>query len=96
MTFTGRASRSEYWWFYLANMIVSYVIGFLDGLLMDSGIVSTIVLLVLCIPGIAVSIRRMRDTGHCGWFILIPIYNFVLLCTKSEDQPNKYGEVPAK
>ncbi len=95
VTFTGRATRSEYWWFYLACMIVSYAVGFLDGLL-GTGIVSSIISLVLCIPMIAAGIRRMHDTGRCGWFILIPIYNLVLLCTKGEDQPNKYGEVPVK
>ncbi len=95
VTFTGRATRSEYWWFYLACMIASYAVGFLDGLL-DNGIVSSIISLVFCIPMIAAGIRRMHDTGHSGWFILIPIYNLVLLCTKGEDQANVYGEVPAK
>lgn len=96
VTFTGRATRSEYWWFYLACMIVSYAVGFLDGLTGGSGIVSTIVALILCIPIIAAGIRRVHDTGHCGWFILIPIYNLVLLCIKGEDKANVYGEVPAK
>lgn len=72
VNFTGRATRSEYWWFYLACMIVSYAVGFLDGLMDGSGVMSTIVALVLCIPIIAAGIRRMHDTGHCGWFILIP------------------------
>lgn len=96
VTFTGRATRSEYWWFYLACMIVSYAVGFLDGLMDGSGVMSTIVALVFCIPIIAAGIRRMHDTGHCGWFILIPIYNLVLLCIKGEEHANKYGEVPAK
>ncbi len=96
VTFTGRTTRSEYWWFYLACIIISFAIGLVDGLFGEKSIVSNIVSLGLCIPMLAVGIRRMHDTGHCGWFILIPIYNLVLLCTKGESQANEYGDVSAK
>lgn len=50
--------------------------------------------LVALIPTIAVTARRMHDTGNSGWFQLIPIYNLVLACTKSEEGPNEYGPHP--
>lgn len=81
-TFSGRASRSEYWFFYLFYIIV-YVLGMvIEG---AAGIVglSYLFILPIILPTLAVSVRRMHDTGHSGWFLLIPIYNLVLLCTAS-------------
>ena len=80
--FTGRASRSEYWFFFLADVILC-LIPFVGQLWMIAGI----------IPGIAVAIRRMHDVGKSGWFGLIPIYSLVLCCTPSEG-PNQYGPGP--
>lgn len=86
--FTGRARRSEFWWFALLNMIVSYALMFIVPIL------STIWSLAVLVPGIAVSIRRMHDVGKCGWFCLIPIYNIILACTEGDKGPNKYGPDP--
>ena len=36
----------------------------------------------------------MHDVGKSGWYMLIPIYNFVLACTDSEHGANEYGENP--
>lgn len=45
-------------------------------------------------PSIAVGVRRMHDVGKSGWFVLIPIYNFILACTDGERGPNQYGQDP--
>ncbi|MBQ6278707.1 MAG: DUF805 domain-containing protein [Muribaculaceae bacterium] len=58
--FTGRARRSEFWWFYLFNVLVSSVSCGLGGL-------------VCFIPMMAVSVRRLHDTGHSGWWYFIPV-----------------------
>ena len=68
-TFKGRASRSEYWYFVLFNVIFSIVLGFVSGIV-DLPILYTIYSLVLLIPSIAVAVRRMHDVGKSGWFIL--------------------------
>ena len=39
-------------------------------------------------------IRRMHDTNHSGWFMLIPLYNLILACTDGDREPNQYGEDP--
>ena len=78
--FTGRASRSEYWFFVLADVILC-LIPFVGQLWMLAGIV----------PSFAVAIRRMHDVGKSGWFCIIPIYSIVLCCMPSEG-PNQYGE----
>jgi len=92
-TFKGRASRSEYWYFVLFNIIFSIVLGFVSGLV-DVSILYTIYSLALLIPSIAVAVRRMHDVGKSGWYILIPIYDLILACTEGVKGENEYGTEP--
>ena len=92
-TFKGRASRSEYWYFVLFNVIFSIVLGFVSGIV-DLPILYTIYSLALLIPSIAVAVRRMHDVGKSGWFILIPIYDLILACTHGVKGENEYGTEP--
>ena len=82
--FKGRATRSEYWWFWLFSALVTYA-----GFLIDETL-GTLIQLGLLLPSIAVGVRRMHDMGNSGWFLLIPIYNIILLCTPSKYNGNKY------
>lgn len=91
--FNGRARRSEYWYFVLFNFIIAVVIGLLDGLI-HSNILSRLYSLAVMIPGIAVSIRRVHDVNKSGWYLLIPFYNLVLVCTKGDTGVNQYGADP--
>jgi uncharacterized membrane protein YhaH (DUF805 family) len=92
-TFSGRARRSEYWYFFLFNVIIAFVLGFVGGLT-KMPIISTIYTLAVLIPGIAVGVRRMHDVGKSGWFLLIPIYNLILACTDGVKGDNEYGADP--
>jgi uncharacterized membrane protein YhaH (DUF805 family) len=92
-TFSGRARRSEYWYFFLFNFIISFVLGFVGGI-MDTTVLANIYTLVVLIPSIAVGVRRMHDVGKSGWFILIPIYNLILAFTEGEKGENEYGIDP--
>ncbi|OWP63074.1 DUF805 domain-containing protein [Hymenobacter amundsenii] len=92
--FTGRARRAEYWYFFLFNIIVSMILGFIDGAIFGRQIISTIYSLAVIVPGIALAIRRMHDVGKSGWFVLIPIYNLILACTEGDNGPNEYGPDP--
>ncbi|HEY8401410.1 MAG TPA: DUF805 domain-containing protein [Cytophagaceae bacterium] len=91
--FNGRARRSEYWYFFLFNFIIAFVLGFLDGF-MGLGFLANIYQLFILIPAIAVAVRRMHDVGKSGWYCLIPIYNLVLAVTEGDKGPNKYGPDP--
>lgn len=82
-TFEGRAKRSEYWWFWLTTFVLSYI-----------PYVGQIFALAACIPMIAAGVRRLHDTGHCGWWLLCPIYNLVLLATEGNSGSNEYGSEP--
>ena len=92
-TFSGRARRSEYWYFALFNAIIAFVLTFV-GLQMGTTVLSNIYSLAILIPSIAVGVRRMHDVGKSGWFLLIPIYNLILACTDGVKGENEYGGDP--
>jgi len=92
-TFNGRARRKEYWMFTLFSSIISAALGFVGGLSGTMGIANIYSLAVL-IPTIAVGVRRMHDVGKSGWFLLIPIYNFILAVSNGDTGNNEYGDDP--
>ncbi len=98
--FTGRARRAEFWWFTLANLIISIIISIIVNILVGvTGVLafsflSTIYSLAVFCPTIAVGIRRMHDIGRKGWWILVPLYNLYLWSIDSEPGENLYGPNP--
>lgn len=70
VTFSGRASRSEYWWFYLFTYLASIVGSIITAILPLTGILVGIALLALTLPSISVLVRRLHDTGRSGWWIV--------------------------
>jgi uncharacterized membrane protein YhaH (DUF805 family) len=107
--FSGRARRKEYWMFILFNMIFALLAMTLDNLLgiamkeIGYGPLYGLYAIAMFIPGLAVLIRRLHDVGKSGWmlFILfIPlvglIWLFILLCSDSQTEENKWGENPKK
>ncbi len=66
-TFRGRASRSEYWWFFLLN----FVLGLIPS-------INTVCCLVLLVPSLAVGCRRLHDRGKTGWWQAFP-YGMIMI-----------------
>ncbi|MEI6039287.1 MAG: DUF805 domain-containing protein [Actinomycetes bacterium] len=75
--FTGRATRPQYWYFYFFCILVNFLSGF-----SGSTLISNVTSIILFIPMLSAGVRRMHDVDKSGWFLLIPIYNIVLLCTR--------------
>ncbi len=97
--FSGRAHRTEYWMFVLFNVIVSFCIGIIEGLLgiaqnTDQSILGNIYALAVLIPSIAVGVRRMHDIDRSGWWLLLPIVNLVFAATKGTEGENRFGPPP--
>lgn len=109
--FEGRSTRSDYWFVYLVNVLITFAYFLLQAVFgglaaaTDSSFLAVISLILLliffaygiaaCLPGIAVTVRRLRDAGYNWLYIFIPLIPFVgifilifLLC-----QPTKV-EVP--
>ena len=98
--FHGRARRQEYWMFVLFNFIFSIVAGFVDGLL-GSVALGVIYSLAIFIPSLAVSVRRLHDTGRSGWWLLIglvPLLGMIILlifaALEGDEASNEYGDNP--
>lgn len=100
--FSGRSSRSEYWWYalfaFLLGIVISIVFSFSENM---STIVSSIVSLALLLPGLGLSVRRLHDINKSGWWILvglIPVAGIIILivwfCKDSDPTDNNYGPVP--
>ena len=99
--FNGRASRSQFWWFYLFYVIVYAITLILDRLIIGSSTpwITIIVVLAMFVPIIAAGCRRMHDTGRSGWLQLlglIPCAGYIILiiffAQPSQPTPNPYGE----
>ena len=111
-TFSGRASRSEYWWAYLGYVVIATVlqifalvggIALIDAgeLALLPGLIALVGIVAMIIPTIAVSVRRMHDTGKSGWMLLIliiPCIGFILwivwMVEDGQAHDNAYGPVP--
>jgi uncharacterized membrane protein YhaH (DUF805 family) len=101
--FSGRAIRSEYWYWTLFATIVSVVINVLDLVLNPgdqmglSSAINGLVSIALFIPGLAVSVRRLHDIDRTGWWLLLGltiIGIFVLIywaCLRGTPGPNRFG-----
>ncbi len=100
--FSGRASRSEYWWYVLFTAILSGIISLIfAGSQNALTIVSGIVNLILLLPGLGLCVRRLHDTNRSGWWLLIgliPLAGWIVLiiwyCQDSQRGDNQYGPEP--
>lgn len=107
----GRARRKEFWYFYVAYLILLGIVGTIIASLQmvlgdDSVIVNVIniiLTLLILIPYIAVASRRLHDIGKSGWWLLvsfIPIIGWILLLywfvKDSDPEENAYGPNPKK
>jgi uncharacterized membrane protein YhaH (DUF805 family) len=99
--FDGRAGRPAYWWWFLFGILVGIGATIIDAIIGSFGVVSGLAGLALLLPGLSVSIRRLHDTDHSGWWVLIgliPIVGFIVLLIfyvrESDPDENKYGPPP--
>jgi len=97
--FSGRASKSEYWWFQLYNAII-YVLTFVfQG---DLTLLFSILIIVNIIPIWAAAVRRVHDSDKSGWMVLISVipliglYVIVLLIQDGSKGKNRFGAKPKK
>ncbi|MFD2445295.1 DUF805 domain-containing protein [Bacillus sp. CGMCC 1.16607] len=99
--FSGRARRMEYWMFVLFNLIISFILGFLEGMLDWPPLLSGLYSLAVLLPSLAVGVRRLHDTGRSGWWLLISLIPFVgwiiiiiFMFLDSDPGANEYGPNP--
>jgi len=97
--FSGRASKSEFWWFQLYGIIIYGLIFVFPG---DLVFVFSILAIVNAIPLWAAAVRRLHDTDKSGWMVLISIIPilgliiFFLLMADGSKGKNRFGLKPKK
>lgn len=98
--FSGRAHRTEYWYFFLFNVLISIVLAIIDSVV-GIGVLYAIYSLAVLIPSIAVGIRRLHDTDRSAWWLfisLIPLIGSIILiiflASDGGFGDNKYGPSP--
>ena len=100
VTFSGRSSRSAYWWFYLFSILVGIAAFLIDLALDTGGIVYGLTGLALLLPSLAVFFRRLHDAGHSGWWwliALVPLIGAIVLLVftlQGSEPPNQWGTGP--
>jgi len=89
--FQGKATRKEFWSFFLFFYVVTFIAGGLDGLY-GTEFIGVFAFAAFILPYLAVAVRRMNDVGKSGWFILVPFYNLILALspTRSEKPSRDY------
>lgn len=97
VTFTGRASRSAFWWFFLGAIIID-VIGAIIGTAAHAVAIQYIIYILVAVVTLSLSVRRLHDSGKSGfWWLIgfIPIIGTITLivfyCLPGTPGPNKYG-----
>lgn len=106
-TFAGRARRKEYWMYSLFNFLAIIILIVIDGITgsFDSesgfGLLSTLYILGTIIPNLAVTVRRLHDSGRTGWWLFLyfipligPLTIFIFTLFDSEPVTNEYGDNP--
>jgi uncharacterized membrane protein YhaH (DUF805 family) len=105
-TFSGRAQRAEYWYFFLFYFLIFIGLSIIDNITgsfnaeAGMGLLGGLSILGLLIPSLSVGVRRLHDTGRSGWWLLIgliPLVNIVLLIFFVQDSApseNSYGPNP--
>ncbi len=105
-TFNARAPRPEFWWFFVFRMIVFFVAAFFgaayggeDGAFQ----LTSIMFLVLLLPYLAVSVRRLHDVGLSGWLVLLELVPLlgsvallILMALPTVEQTNRWGPPPTR
>jgi uncharacterized membrane protein YhaH (DUF805 family) len=102
VTFSGRAQRSEYWYFFLFTILVNVAASVLDSAMFgDMPVLYLISTLALILPSIAAGVRRLHDTDKSGWWLLlsfIPVVGIIVLivffCQRGTVGPNQFGPDP--
>ncbi len=99
--FEGRATRPEYWYFFLANFLIGFIIGIIASFIPVIMFLSYIYSLAVLVPSLAVAVRRLHDIGKPWYYLLVvfipivgAIWLIVMLATEGTPGPNEFGPDP--
>jgi uncharacterized membrane protein YhaH (DUF805 family) len=98
VNFSGRAIRSEYWYWVLFVILAEGVTSIIDYGILGSQITTSLFGLATFLPGLAIAVRRLHDLDRSGWWIFlffIPLIGAIVLivwyCSRGTVGPNRFG-----
>ena len=99
--FDGRARRKEFWMFVLFNFVIAAGLAIVGQVIGLGGTLRALYMLGVLIPALAVSVRRLHDTGRSGWMLLIALVPLVgwlvvlyFMAQPGETTMNRFGPDP--
>jgi uncharacterized membrane protein YhaH (DUF805 family) len=99
--FSGRSPRKDFWMFILGHIVVAIVLSVIASTSEQLMWVMPLYGLAVLLPALGLAVRRLHDTGHSGWWLLIglvPLVGSIVLivfyATDSQPGSNKYGPNP--
>ena len=96
--FRGRASRSEFWYLMLFQVLLLAALTMTDATVSHRA--ANVLVLILFLPGLAATVRRLHDVDMSGWWVLIcfiplfGLYMLVWMCQTGTKGPNRFGMGP--
>lgn len=82
LDFAGRCGRREFWYYVLAYFVGYIVLAFVQ-VILGTHVLTILYSLALLLPGVGISVRRLHDTSHSGWWLLIVAVPGVLMTVLS-------------
>ena len=81
----GRTTRKQYWSTWLFNILICIFALFISEFLYNLAAFGYFVVTIIT------AVKRAHDVGYAGFYILIPLFNFILLISNSDENENKWG-----
>lgn len=100
--FKGRATRRQFWMFVAVSVGITLVLTFVEAFwrgvfgwqATDESLLANLYSLAVFFPTIAIGARRMQDTNHPGWWLLVPLANLIFAMADGTPGSNRYGPDP--
>ena len=95
--FRGRARRKEYWMFMLFHVLIVMALSIVDGLSGAKGgasVFGSLYQVATLLPALAAGVRRMHDTDHSGWWLIVPGISLIFALQAGQDGDNRFGPDP--
>jgi uncharacterized membrane protein YhaH (DUF805 family) len=83
-------------YFHLFSLMIMILLANAEEFFFKTSMLISIYFIAIFIPYFSVGVRRMHDTGRSGWYLLIPIYGFILTITEGVNGENEYGADPKR